>query len=147
MSDTEAILTALRSRYLAYREKVEEVERSSKPAAGLLGLKGGVKDDPCHDAFAEDLRVLLADFAAAEPDSAAVSRVLRFMFRYPLENPKPSCAYWMLLAVQTLAQDLIELLTPEDAAALAAEYKRDYPRRMRFPAQEQLLKKLKRRAG
>ncbi len=147
MHATEEFPAILRSRYLAYREKVAEVERSSKPTAGLLGLGGGVKDDPCHDIFAEDLRVLLAGFAAAEPDSAAVSRVLRFMFREPLENPEPLCVYWMLLAVQGLAQDLVELLTPEDAAALAAEYKRDYPRRKRFPAQEQLLKKLKRRAG
>ena len=146
MSDTDVFLEGLRARCLAYREQVEELERSRKPGAGLLGLPGGVKDDPCHEVFAEDLSARLTEYAAAKPASADVSRVLRFLFREPLETSYPLSAGWMLMAVQGMARDLVPLLTPEDAAVLAAEYKKAYPRRMRFPTQQQLFKMLQSRA-
>lgn len=72
--------------------------------------------------------------------------MLACLFQAPRQAEVPGSAYWMLLAVQGLGLDLIAKLSPGDAAALAAVYERDYPRRMRSPVQNQVLRELKRRS-
>ena len=147
MPEREDFLTGLRDCYRAYGMQAEELERRRRPGEGIFGMKGGPKDDPCHGRFAEELRTRFAEYRAAEPDSAELRQVLTFVFREPLSYRGPRSAYWMLLAVQGLTLDLIPGLQPEDAAALAASYEKDYPRSKRLPVQEQLLRKLRQRAG
>ena len=57
------------------------------------------------------------------------------------------CAYWMLIAVQGFGIDLIGYLEPADAKALAEILSAAYPRYIRLPVQEKLLKRLKQQAN
>ena len=130
------VLARLETLYDDYLKTVERLERERKPADGLFGLRPGPADDPCHDRF-----------AAEEPGSEARRAVLETVYRAPLTHPEPKSSYWMLIAVQSLTRDLIGGLSPEDAAAVAARYAADYPRRVRLPVQKELLSLLQQRSG
>ena len=147
MPERESFLDGLRACYEDYRDRVEELERGRKPGEGIFGMRGGPKDDPCHERFAQELRERFAAFAAESPASGEVRQVLDFVYTEPLRRPAPASGIWMLHAVQGLTLELIGLLEPGDAAALAVEYEKNYPRRLRLPAQKELLRQLKRRAG
>ena len=134
-----ARLDRLTEEYLADCEKLE---RARKPTE-MFGLKFGAPTDPRHDRFLEDMGDLLGDFAAAEPDSAAVRGLLETLYSLPLRRPEPKSAYWMLVAVQGLTRELIPRLGREDAAALLKAYESAWPRRMRLPVQTELVKLLR----
>ena len=138
-------LTLLRERIGEYLKKVETLEANRKPAEGIFGLKGGPKDDPCHDRFADDLGRLFADFSKQEPESSEVCAVLQELFLAADAHRDANSAFWMLLAVQGLGQELIGRLSASDAALLYDSLKKTYPRRERFPIQKQILAKLKAR--
>lgn len=128
-----------------YLEDCRKLERERKPTE-LFGLKFGAADHPRHDRFAQDLGDLLRDFAAQAPDSGAVRSILDALYRAPAENPQPLNAYWMLIAVQAHTRELIPLLEKQDAAALLKDYERRWPRHMRLPVQDELVKRLKKTA-
>ncbi len=125
--------------YESYREKATAVVKNRKPGQGLFGLGRQPADDPCHDAFVEELERLLSDFAASGPESAAVRGVLDHVYHWPTAHRKPPSMYWMLIAVHGLTLDLIPLLGREDAAALRTQYAADYPRWERLPVQKCVL--------
>ena len=135
---------SIRALYDAYIAKAEQLERDRKPGEGLLGLSAGPKDDPCHDRFADELRLLLEDIPAGQPSSREVREMLSYMYRAPLEHRQPQTVYWMLQAVQGMTVGLIDLLTAEDARALRDAYVRDYRRWERLPVQKQALAALER---
>ena len=143
MPERSEMPARLRGLYADYCAKVAQLERERKPGAGIFGMKGGPADDPCHDRFAEAVRGLYEEFMAQKPDSAAVCELMAYACSAPLEHQEPRMAYWMLLAVQSLTQPLIGLLSPQDACALAALYEKSYRRRERMPAQIKLIKALK----
>ena len=62
-------LARLEALYAGYLKTVQELEDNRKLGEGMFGFKGGPADNPCHDRFAEDLRALLADFAAVQTGS------------------------------------------------------------------------------
>lgn len=140
-------LRSLRALTSAYLDRVAELERNRKFPEGLFGIKGGPKDDPCHERYAEDARALLTAFAASKPGSEDTAAVLRELFSAAEANRDAQCAYWMLIAVQGLGLPLVEALTPADAAALCGAYRKQYPRRMRLPVQDEILKRLQKAAG
>lgn len=141
-----SIITEWNALYRNYVETVARLERERKPGEGIFGFKGGPKDHPCHEQFAQDLTGLLEAFRTEQPDSASVKEALQQIYRAPRAEGVPQTAYWMLLAVHGLTENLTELLTEEDAAELLAEYTAAYPKREWFPAQKQLVKKLKARS-
>ncbi len=130
-----------------YLQCVEAAERNEAPTDGLLGMKGGAKDDPCHDRFAADLDALLVEAAEESPGSEQIRNLFHFLFSAPKASSVPKSAYWMLLAVHGLFIPLTEQLSPEDAKFLSEEYCSIYPRRERLPAQQKLLNALRSRAG
>ena len=120
-------------------------ERSRKPNE-LFGLKVGPSDDPMHDRFAKDMAALLLDFKSEGPDSAQIHAMLVKLFHTAKQNQDPKSAYWMLVAVQGLARDLIPGLGRAEAEALAKDYEKAWPRRARLPVQDDVLKTLKKAA-
>ena len=139
---TAQALERLEALYANYCETADRLDHSRKLGAGMFGLPGGPADDPCHLRFREDVGALLAQFAADGPDPASVREVLAFLFERPLRSAAPKSAFWMLIAVQALAKELIPMLAPADAQALAARFKELYPRRARLPVQDEILKLL-----
>lgn len=132
--------------YADYIEQFHVQNRKRKPGQGILGIGAGPGDLPCHRQFIDSLEALMTELAGGETDSREAREALEFVFREQaqLQSEAPS-VYWTLLAVQGLGIKLIELLSPEDAATLYEAYKSAYPRLKRMPAQEQVLKALKKR--
>ena len=141
-----AELGDVRALYEAYIAKVEQLVRDRKPGEGVFGLKGGPKDDPCHDRFAEDLGALLKAYAREEHTPAETRALLEYIYTVPLEHREPRSAYWMLMAVHGLCGELVERLTREDAGALRRRYAADYPPWERLPVQKKTLDALKKQA-
>ena len=142
----ESWLARLEALYRDYISTVQELEKNRRPGDGLLGLRPGPADDPCHDRFAADLGTLMQACAAAGPDSAECAALLRYLFTAPEAFRELKSAYWMLIAVQGHGACLIGRLSPTDARALAELFASRYPRRERLPVQTQLLKRLRQQA-
>ena len=136
-------LARLEKLYDDYLKTVQDLEDNRKLGEGMFGFKGGPADNPCHDRFAEDLRALLENFAAQEPDSADVREILAWIYNAPKRFLRPRTASWMLLAVHGLTLPLTDRLSPEDAKALYEAYSGSFKRWERLPNQVELLKKLK----
>lgn len=140
-------LSRLEALYHDYIDTVQELERNKQFGDGLFGMRSSVKDNPCHERFAADVKTLLEDCRDTSPASEECAALLRFIFTFPEDWSELTCAYWMLIAVQRFGMDLIDFLTPEDARALAELFCATYPRRNRMPIQAEILKKLKRQAN
>lgn len=136
-------LSHLEALYNDYIDIVRELERNRKFGDGLFGIRPGPADDPCHDRFAADVKKLMEDFRDTSPGSEDCAALLRYMFTVPEAWRELTCAYWMLIAVQGSGIDLIGYLNPADAKALAEILSAAYPRHIRLPIQEKLLKRLK----
>ena len=147
MPERNEALVRLQELYESYLGEVELLEINRKPGAGIFGLKGGPADDPCHDRFAETLRGFYEEFAAQKPESASVKELMAYACTVPTVRREPRTAYWMLIAVQSLTQPLLSLLTPQDAGELAALYEKSYKRRERMPSQIKLIRALRDAAG
>ena len=143
-SDYTERLNSLLERYL---RDVELAEINHKPGEGIFGTKGGVKDDPCHDRLVRDLTAFFEEVQAAAPPSEELQELLSALYTAARGQDVPRGAYWMLVAVHGLSRPLVELLSVEDAAALARRYTADYPRRERFPAQQELVQALLKRGS
>ena len=83
------------------------------------------------------------ELAAQGPDSGLVRQLMAYACTAPLAAREPRAAWWMLLAVQSLTQPLVALLSPADARALSELYEKSYRRSERMPAQIKLIKALK----
>ena len=128
-----------------YAADAQELERNRKPNE-LFGLKFGPTDDPRHDRFADELAALLSDFVAEDPESGAVRAVIEKLYGAAKRYTEPKSAYWMLVAAQGLITRLVPGLDRADAAALAADYDKLWPRRARLPVQDEVLRQLKKAA-
>ena len=146
MPERNEALVRLQELYESYLGEVELLEINRKPGAGIFGLKGGPADDPCHDRFAETLRGFYEEFAAQKPESASVRELMAYACTVPTVRREPRTAYWMLIAVQSLTQPLLSLLTPQDAGELAALFEKRFRRSERMPVQVRLIKELRARS-
>ena len=142
MTEGNETLTRLRALIADYLDTVAELEAKRKPADGLLGLKPGPADDPCHDRFAEAVETLMKE-SAASPSSGEAAETLSYLFEAAAEQKGSKSAYWMLIAVQGFGLELIDRLNAAEAKALRERYAALYPRWERLPVQDKLLKKLK----
>ena len=142
MKDKE-LLNEIYGLYDAYIKKTDELERSKKVTAGLLGITRGPKDDPCHDVFADELKTKLEQFAAEEPDPEETRILLEYIYSVPLKHRDNNMIYWMFMAVHSLTDGLICCLDREDAQKIYKQYESYYPRWERLPAQNKILKALR----
>lgn len=146
MDKTEPLNEARRL-YETYEAKFQAQEQKRKPLEGAFGLGGGPRSYPCHDEFAEQLKALLDSPEAGSLSPERTRQLLEYIYFAPARHPDGRDAvYWMKLAVHGLTTDLLSRLEPEDAGAIYAAYQNAYPRRNRLPAQETLLKALKKRS-
>jgi len=145
--DNTRLLQGIRRIYSEYLSETERLTANSKRTDGLLGFGRGPGTDDCHDRFSARVEQAFEAILAAAPSSQDVEEVLRFVYAAPLTNRQNELACWMLVAVHSLTEKLIDLLTPEDAATLSALYMESYSRSNRLPAQKKILEKLLTQAG
>lgn len=139
-------MTGLIEIYEAYYEKAAEVRRKAPPLAGLWGLGDDPRKHPCHDAFYEAVQAWVKEFIASGPDPAQTLAVVQHILGEAKLHENNKDVYWYLFAAHGLTMELIPMLRAEDCGELFAWYNTTYPRRTRFPVQEQVWKLLKKRA-
>ncbi len=145
MGQTRSLLE-LTQLYEQYAAALEQAKRDAPPLAGRLGLGGGPKNHPCHEAFYNGVRDWVETFTAAGPDPQTAEQALRLLLsagaRHRTEDTGAYC-----LAIQNHGKKLIDLLPAEACAALRQDYAAWYPAADRLPLQEQMDDLLRRRAG
>ncbi len=143
----ETGIEAISGIYEKYLEDIGKLRASMKPMDGLMGFGKNPSSDPCHSVFVERLEKALTELVYLRPDGETAEEVLRYIFTVPKEREDDKLSYWMLIAVQGMAGELVSFLSPVQAAALSKLYGRHYPKHTLLPAQQQLFKKLRDRAG
>ena len=136
-------MEAVQQRYEDYLEEYHALQRKRRFGDGMLGMGKAPERELCHARFAQDIQGLLEGLRDLDPEEAEA--LLRYICFAPLEEDASSEAHWMLLAVHSMAGGLVSRLEGEQAGALYREFSKAYPRRMRLPAQEELLSTLKAR--
>ncbi|SHI23025.1 hypothetical protein SAMN02745823_03665 [Sporobacter termitidis DSM 10068] len=137
----------IRRIYGEYFDETGRAAMNKKATDGLMGFTKGPSADPCHDRFSEQLKQTLEAFAAAPPSSQDVEEVLRYIYDTPVAYKDNTLVYLMLQAVHAHTEKLIAFLSTEDAAGLAARYIETYPRSVRLPVQNKIVKLLQAQAG
>lgn len=138
------MLEKIQALYREYEEEYRRLERTQKLGAGMFGLGGGPRDDPCHERFARDLERLLQEEPAPGPEQA--KDVLEFIWFAPAgQTERRDAVSWMQIAVHSLTPPLITRLDPAAAAGLLKRYEAAYPRQERLPAQKKVISALRKR--
>lgn len=143
MSENKKVISFVKDLYDDYISEVERLEGSKKPTDGLLGIGKKTSDDICHEVFSKQLQILLDNFSAEKPSSSDIKEVLEYIYSIQNEHKDLISAYWLLKAVHGFTENLVGMLSREDASALYEFYDQLIPRSERFPVQKKVLKALK----
>jgi len=138
------MLEQIRSRYETYIQKIANVREKTPIFAGFLGFGNDPRDNPCNEEFYEDVDAMIDEYIKTAPDAHAAEEIVRWMLAAPQGYEQHLC-YWYLFAAQGICRKLVPFLTPADSAAIAQWYNGLFPKKKRFPAQEELYKALVRR--
>lgn len=139
-------MTGLIEIYNAYYEKAAEVRRKAPPLAGLWGFGDDPRKDACHEVFYEAVESWVKEFLSTQPNPDQTLAVVKHILGEALAHENNKDVYWYLYAAHGLTMELIPCLRTEDCAELFRWYNASYPKRARFPVQEQVWKLLKKRA-
>lgn len=139
-------MNELKELYARYYEKAAKVRKKAPPFAGLWGFGDDPRKHPCHEAFYEAVEAWVKDFLAAQPDAAQTLAAVKYILGEALAHEDHKDVYWFLYAAHGLTLDLIPRLEQADCRELFVWYDASYPRRVRFPVQQQVWKLLKTRA-
>lgn len=143
----EELLEKLPALLRGYRAEVEQQAAKRGPTDGLLGFGDALRNDGCHDRFAEALQALIEQMAATPVSHTQAASALRILCEAPLQcpdnTPQTACARWMLEASQALVLPLVPLLLPAEALQLFQWYRTVYPRSRQLPAEKKLAKALR----
>ena len=131
-------MTRLLEIYQNYLEKAVKVRKKASLFAGIFGMGDDPRKHPCHEAFYEAVEEWAEAFDPTDP--VETLKAVQYIFQAPLAHEDNQDVYWFLFAAHTLTMPLIPALDSQDRQALAEWYKKAYPKRVRFPAQEQVLK-------
>lgn len=137
-------MTGLIEIYEAYYKKAAEVRKKAPLLAGLWGFGDDPRKHPCHDAFYEAVEAWVKEFDPSDPTRTLA--VVKHILGEALTHENNKDVYWYLFAAHGLTLELIPRLDAADCRELFRWYDASYPRRTRFPVQEQVWKLLKKRA-
>lgn len=136
-------LAVLYETYIDDMVRQKEAESLSDQFTSILV---GKKKDPTTEKIAEDVDLLLQEYAQSMPQSGEVRGVLAYMFTAHQSLNMKHPAYMMILALHRSAKHLIPLLSEEDAQALVALYDQTLAKRERLPVNKEAYKLLKKQA-
>ena len=136
-------MTQLTEIYEKYLQKAAQVRSKASPFAGIFGLGDDPRKHPCHEMFYETLQDWVKEFQESQPDGAENLKVVRYILEAPLSHEDNKDVYWFLYAAHGLTLELIPRLAAADCKALFQWYDKSFPKRNRFPVQQQVWKLLK----
>ena len=125
-----------------YREEVQKVQQKKRFFDGVLGLGTHPGSAACHEIMDQQVEAL-CDRAAAEADAAEKAELTEAILQAAVQWKGPEYARLMLVATQRHTLKLIPTLEAEKKESLRAWFEQEFPRRMRLPVQDQVLKMLK----
>ncbi len=125
-----------------YAQAVQELQKNRKRFDGIFGFGNPPGNAPCHDQMDQRAEALCRR-AAEEGTPAEAAGLTESLFRMEESCKGPEYARLSLVAAQRHTIPLIPRMTKEDRERLRAWYEKRYPRRMRLPVQERILKLLK----
>ena len=134
-------MTQLMEIYQDYLTKAVKIRKKASPFAGIFGMGDDPRKHPCHEEFYEAVETWVKDFSPSDP--AETFKVVEYILQAAVAHENNRDVYWFLYAAHALTMPLIPALNPEDRQTLAEWYNQTYPRRVRFPVQNQVLKALK----
>ena len=142
----ESSLAEIEKAFAQYGQDLENYEKKRKPTDGLFGLGHVLQHDACHDRLDERIEQAVQRLCASGPDAQTAEACVRLLLR---ENTAglPQAAQWMLRAIERHSLPLIPFLDSGAAASLSREYAARYKPWDRLPAQKEVLRALKKRAG
>jgi len=143
-------ISELKKLYDEYKDAVWKEQESRTFTDGLNSIIQSKKDMALEDSFTEkitDLAEVMTQEVAESGDSGRAKEILSFVYAGQSGCRDMSTEYFMFSSVHGLFEDMIDCLSREDAAELAAKYAEDIPARKRFPVNKKVLKHLKRRAA
>ena len=136
-------MTQLIEIYEKYLQKAVQVRSKASPFAGIFGLGDDPRKHPCHEMFYEHVQDWVREFEASQPDGVATLEAVRYILEAPLAHEDNQDVYWFLYAAHGLTLELIPRLSNADCRALFEWYDSRFPKRNRFPVQQQVWKLLK----
>ena len=153
MSETAGPAEALGFLEAQYRLFCENAPKDEKPRGGLGGfwdrlMRGpAAEEEPCCTAFLQSvgeavsaLAEALKDADAARRDECALAAAKFMLAPKPIENKTP--AEWYMVAAEFGYAALIPFASKEALQKIRDDYARSYPRRMTYPRQRELLKRM-----
>ncbi len=141
----------LRGILAEYDQSVVELEKNKKPFEGIFGIGRRAADDPCHDLMDRKVEQLTRRAAGEIPseegeiraaDAAEADALVRALFTAAGAYRGPGYAGMTLVAIQRHGMRLIPRMSGEARSALAIWYGKEYPKRKRFPIQEEICRLL-----
>ncbi len=133
----------LKTRYHEYTQFNRDLYANAKLTDGLFGFGNDPKKDPGHTQFFQDIAAIVQEMASLPPTAEEATEAVRWILDAESLVAKNSSASWMMIAAQQHAEKLIPFLLAEDAARILKSYTLKYPKRIRLPIQNQLIKSLK----
>lgn len=146
MTETTQELEGLYKTYLSTMERLEKERANFGGALQSLFSVHRPGSDSCNDQFYDNFRLLMERFKERSPASEDVRAVMTYVFDRGRAKNRSNTVNLMLIAVQGNLAPLVELLSPDDAAPLLAEYTGAFPPRRMLPVQKQLLAALEARS-
>lgn len=132
----------LESIFARYEKDVVKAAKEASPFGGMLGFGGGVKNDPCHVRFYEDVTQWAQEAEGSGAGEETLFAAVEYVLCNAVDCSPRNETYGMRIAVHGCVKPLIPLLTQEHRRALKATYEANYPKRMRLPVQNQIVKLL-----
>lgn len=141
-----ATMAELAEIYAKYETKLAKAIDSASAFAGAFNMGDDPRKHPCNEAFYEGVEEWAEAFLAARPSPAEAAEAARWILEYPAQH-RNGPTWWYTFAAQKHASGMVGLLTQEAARKLLADCREWYPKEVRLPVQEELLKKLAAQAG
>ena len=147
--ETDLLCTALKDLYINYitwSSNYLATRPAGKITIALVTGDRDYKDRPEHDAFAADCEkaaaAVLENLSSPDCKPAAVLELLDFIFfdAYDLCGNEAS---WLLMACEKFYLPWLDLLPRRELGSLCERYAAFRKKKMKLPAQDELLKKMK----
>jgi len=141
-----AHLEQLYQLYQAYEEKAKAVRRKASRFAGAFGLGDDPRKHECHEDFFEDVGCWVQEFLEENPDSGEIVQAVCWILK-AADAHRDTDVYWMMYAAQGHVKELIPRMPRETCRKLLDWYEDAYPALDRLPAQQEIVRQMRRHCG
>jgi len=139
-------LEELRQIYEKYDQKAGKVRAKASRFSGVLGLGDDPRKHECHEDFFDDVGRWVEAFLETQPAEQEVSSVVQWILEAADAN-RDTDVYWMMYAAQGHVKELIPRMPRETCRKLLDWYEDAYPALDRLPAQQEIVRQMRRHCG